>query len=443
MAVAASYEEVEVGVGFEIRIAPASVGGVGRFPRSPELLMDELERQRSMTAELLQEPYDKLVEQIGPKEAKLAELRQKFDETDNTIFSSQILPIEVKLRPLVRDRDELEEDLEYANGAINYWAGMHEEAMAKRQESGEADVWLSGRDTYVTIEVGRSFALGPAPEASLEVSGQEGGVLEVQAQWKTERAEQTVLVDERAGGSRIVVSFVSPEEGLKKLCAVAEWNGETKADDVRKRKQDLLTALNMDGLLVVDKDAAKVTMRADPNPFNRRNELWVEIVPPEGADNWLLHAGHISTENPAKNSSFYQLKDIPWATPTPWGAGGGEKQGGGAASWSASTGLGGNTLRAVFPPSASPLALDRNALGELAAWRVPMPEGEEGGEDRREYAVAYIPGWPLTGTAVEAGRAALIRALESSPFSAPEPESFRVLITAPGAAELWVLVDRS
>jgi len=249
LAVAAStsslYEQVEVGVGFEIRIAPTSVGGVGRFPRSPELLMDELKLERYMTAELLQKPYDELVAAINPKEAQLAELRQKFDETENTVFSHQILPIEVKLRKPIRDRNELKADLEYANGAIDYWAGEYEEAMGKRQESGEAELWLSGRNTSVTVQVGRSFALGPAPEASLEVSGKEGGALEMQAQWKTERAEQTVLVDERASGARLVVSFVSPEEGRKKLCAVAEWTGEAKAVDVRRRKKDLLVALNM------------------------------------------------------------------------------------------------------------------------------------------------------------------------------------------------------
>ena len=52
-------------------------------------------------------------------------------------------------------------------------------------------------------------------------------------------------------------------------------------------------------------------------------------------------------------------------------------------------------------------------------------------------------GWPLTGEAVEAGRGALLSALETSPFFAPEPETFRVLIPSPGSAELWVLVARA
>jgi hypothetical protein len=244
-AFASLYEQVEVGEGFEIRSAPPSVGGFGRFMGNLDLLRESLDEQIEFVKEKLQVPYDELQSQIQPKEEQLADLRRKFEETENNIFGSQILPIEVKLAPLLKKRDLIAKDLAYCKGAMEFWESHYAEALALRQESGEADVWLSGRDCYVTVEVGRSFALDSAAEAALEVSGKAGGELTVQAQWPTARAAQPVLVDERAGGARLVVSFAAPEEGYRKLCAVAEWTGETKADDVRRRKRALLVALNM------------------------------------------------------------------------------------------------------------------------------------------------------------------------------------------------------
>jgi len=193
-------------------------------------------------------------------------------------------------------------------------------------------------------------------------------------------------------------------------------------------------------------------MGADPNPFQRRNELWVEVVPPE-RDDWLRHAGHIATEAPAKNTSFYQLKDIPWATPTPWGAAASApgSAAAGPASWQAATSFKGNSLRAAFPPAPgdAPLALDRNALGQLAIARAAPPDGGAGGaggdgagEPRGEYAVARVGGWPLTGAAVADAHGALLRALGAAGLREAAAGCFRVLVRAPGEAELWVRVLR-
>jgi len=46
---------------------------------------------------------------------------------------------------------------------------------------------------------------------------------------------------------------------------------------------------------VVDADVVQAAVFSDPVPLKRRNELWVEVVPPSGAG-WYDHASKIATD---------------------------------------------------------------------------------------------------------------------------------------------------
>ena len=214
---------------------------------------------------------------------------------------------------------------------------------------------------------------------------------------------------------------------------------------------------------VVEPERHVYTVWNDPNPFKRRNELWVELEPPEG-DEWWDHGAKIATDIPAKNSSLYSLKDLPWAVPSAFaGACAPLAAGGPGIEWKASTAIfqADNTLALSLPRrQGAALALDKSSDGELSlSWMGAL--GDE--EDLRQalYAVAPVEAgvrvgvggggggrgrggkevWALSGAAVGVAREALVEELGREGAYVPaDPLCFRLLVTAPGRAELWMMV---
>ena len=48
---------------------------------------------------------------------------------------------------------------------------------------------------------------------------------------------------------RLVISWPPPEEGVHKLCAVAQWKGSIDWQDVSARLEELVVKCQMDGLI--------------------------------------------------------------------------------------------------------------------------------------------------------------------------------------------------
>jgi hypothetical protein len=80
------------------------------------------------------------------------------------------------------------------------------------------------------------------------------------------------------------MSLAGPEEGTKKLCAVAEWKGALDSSDVMKRLEELLIKTYMDGLIARRDQALGPRLTTTPHksglPLLRRNELWLPVKPP-------------------------------------------------------------------------------------------------------------------------------------------------------------------
>jgi hypothetical protein len=149
----------------------------------------------------------------------------------------------------------------------------------------------------------------------------------------------------------------------------------------------------------------------------------------------------------AKNTTFYQLKDCPWARVQPWieSTGFARSQDAPkkvAPSWSAGTFLKDNTVKATFPAVGGALAIDKSSMGELALSYVKsMDSNAQPGQDEMvPYAVASVDAWPLTGAAVEKARSSLVESIKSSDAQVVDEGSFRILVVAPGKAELWMRI---
>ncbi len=447
----------------QIREETIDVGGSGLFLRAPRFLDMMIDDETTELETYLVPPLETLLERLAPEEASLSRLKEKYEETENEIFGSQIRPLEIRLQPL----QEMKEEQEYAVlSQKQHIAELTElrdaaiESYQRQKAEGRAEVFYSGFNRTWSVDMNRNFALGPNVEAEFSLAQRKDGGFEITTKWTTRNAEQPLLVEgqlKQDGACHgLVISFATPEEGPKRLCAVCEWLGDVKSEDVSIRTQQLLDWLSLDQLKAADSSRCLVSTWSDAVPMRRRNELWVELVPPEGKE-WINHAGKIATNLPARNASLYQLKDCPWATPTPYGHTDPDLHrpgGGGVVQWSASTGLlgGGNLLTVADIPAPATagagVAVDKSSTGEVAVWALPAqpePEGPEGpaGADRALYAAAAVPAaWPLTGAAVEAARTRLVQSVAVEGRHVPvDPLSFRLRVPGPGpVAELWTRV---
>jgi hypothetical protein len=455
-----------------IREVTTDVGGSGLFLRSPkflEMIIDE--ETKELEIDLLP-PLESLLERLAPQEQSLSDLKRKYEETENEIFGSQIRPLEIRLQPLQQMKEEQEYAVLSQRQYIEELTELRDQAIEshqRHQSEGRADVFYSGFNRTWSVDMNRNFALGPDGEAEFSLAPKKNGGFEIVTKWANRNSEQPLLIEgqmkQDGACCGLIISFATPEEGPKRLCAVCEWSGDVKSDDVSARTQQLLNWLRLDQLKVADSSKCLVSTWSDAVPMRRRNELWVELVPPEAGE-WIKHAGNIATDLPARNASLYQLKDCPWATPTPYGATGLHQGGapGPVVGWSASTALlgGGNLLTVSVSPApttaAAGVAVDKSSTGEVAVWAQPecldalqdavlarpAQPAAEGPARRALYAAADVPdAWPLTGGAVEAARARLVQSVAAEGrHAAADPLSFRLRVPGPGRrAEVWTRVD--
>ena len=192
-------------------------------------------------------------------QVKLAEAKKKYEETENEVFGSQIRPLEVKLRPLLEQQELLEKDK--ARGEKTMAAIR--EALERSKERFTADgvhaVFLSGFDKTIQVQAGRKVGIMTDSEISWELSGSASDGLSLGGKWKpsAQFPEQPLVVDmhglapDFSGLSQqaLVLSLAPPDEGVKKLCAVAEWKGALNAADVTERLEQLMIKCYMDGLI--------------------------------------------------------------------------------------------------------------------------------------------------------------------------------------------------
>jgi hypothetical protein len=449
-----NYEKRASSETYQIRKESISAGGCGEFLRAAKILDIMIEEEKLKLKNLMPD-LESLMERLAPQETALLELRQKFEETENAIFGSQIRPLEIRLKPLQEMREQQEFAVESQKEYISELLELRDEAVSSFdsfKSEGQSEVFYAGFNRTWTVDANRSFALGPDGESEFVLAATKGG-FEITAKWLSDKAEQPLLVESylRTGGllHGIVVSFATPEEGPKRLCAVSEWFGDVKSVDVSQRIEQLLLWLKMDNLKVADLSKILVSTWSNPIPLKRRNELWVEIVPPVDQE-WLDHAAKIATNVEAKNSSLYQLKDCPWATPVPWGmaaAAGQEQRGrdapldGRACTWNVGTSLlgGGNLLSVAVSGGGGGVGVDRSGGGEVAVWCLDAHAAAAAGGDEDDavalYAVGQVGGgWPVQGRDVEAGRLRLVQSVTAGGQHAPlDPLSFRLRAAAPGA----------
>ena len=67
--------------------------------------------QKKIELEEVMKPLQETLDKLLPLEEELKELKRKFDETESTIFSSQILPLEFRMQPLQQLRDQQQEEV--------------------------------------------------------------------------------------------------------------------------------------------------------------------------------------------------------------------------------------------------------------------------------------------------------------------------------------------
>lgn len=236
----------------EVRAAPLYYGGMGRFLRAPDVLRNYMEDMQDEIDEDLLPKLEALRSKLRPLQEELDRIQKSYDETENEVFGSQILPVEVKTRPYKAEILRREEELAEREAELAGITSLMEKSMAKYQANGVINVKYSGLgwDTLFPCKMKRSFGWGGDDEVQLTVSGK-GNSYELLASWKTgDYAMQPVIVNsevESDGNTRgLVLSFATPDEGPARLCAVAHWFGETKGDDVEKRRMELIKFLKMD-----------------------------------------------------------------------------------------------------------------------------------------------------------------------------------------------------
>ena len=455
-----------------IRQEPVSVGGCGEFLRSAEILKLMIEKEQEELERILLPALKSLTDRLAPQEAKLEELKQKYQETENAVFGSQIRPLEILIQPLQEMKEEQEFAVFLQQEYIQELTEQREEAISSLdsfRSKGRGEVFYSGYNRTWSVDANKSFALGPDGESDFLLAQTKNGGIEVLTKWQPTNLEQPLLIENHLKADRechgVVVSFASPEEGPKQLCAVSEWFGDVKLEDVLSRREQLISWIKMDNLKATDASKCLISSWSDQIPLRRRNELWLQVVPPVDEE-WLDHAAKIATNLPAKNSSFYQLKDCPWATPEPWGMTdravtlenrdeeeekrsrrAAAVEGAGCCSWALKTSLlgGTNALTISFKPGAG-VAVDRSSGGEVAVWSLPVePDGAGDQRDRAValYAAAVLEGgWPIRGSAVEATRLGLLESLrKGGEHVATDPLSFRLRVASNGLAELWTRVE--
>jgi len=126
--------------------------------------------------------------------------------------------------------------------------------------------------------------------------------------------------------------------------------------------------------------------------------MWVPVVPPSGIA-WYDHVSKICTDKPAKNATFYSLKDCPWATLGPWAEPSTAPPEGtarNAFSWTATSAFDLSTFKCGITLGDEALAIDVSATGEIAISKVRLSDvGAEQGD--LEYVVSSVSQWPLTG----------------------------------------------
>ena len=461
-----TFQTNPLSLNHQIRKESIGVGGYGEFLRSARVLEMMIEDEEVELETDLLPALESVVERLAPQEKMLDELKRKFEETENAIYGVQIRPLEIRMQPLQEMKEQQEMAVLSQKDYIADLVELRDEALSSLQRfknDGRCDVFYSGFSRTWSVDANRSFALGPDGESEFVLALVKEG-FEMTAKWLPENNEQPLLVENHMKqdglNHGIVVSFATPEEGPKRLCAVSEWFGDVKSSDVTSRTKQLLTWLKMDKLIVADMTKTLVSTWSDAIPLRRRNELWVEIVPPDGQE-WFDHAAKIATNLPAKNSSLYQLKDCPWATPVPWGTKSAaaleqkEQSLGGmgedlrVCSWAVSTSmLGGTNQLSVAVRGGAGVAVDRSSGGEIAVWSLGGDALGSAASDEEDgsalYAVSEVGGgWPIKGGAVETARLGLLQSVASDGQLSPmDPMSFRLRATKLGGpAEMWLRVE--
>jgi len=335
---------------------------------------------------------------------------------------------------------------------------------------------LPGCGKTIRVQAGRKIGMSSNSEISWVISGSEKEGLTLQGKWQASKQtpEQPMVLDlhglsSSTGGSQqgLVLSMASADEGVKRLCAVAEWKGPLTSKDVTDRLEQLLIKCHMDGLIPRQDQGLgpRLTTTADTLPIRRRNELWLPVKPPLGK-NWLDHLVKVFAGGPAKNSTFYSLKDCPFTWYSAWGDLNFESNlreraydalkpridGDNTLDWQlGSNMMDSNSFACTVPSSANHvLAVDMSSSGEVSISRLPLVSAGDGtGSDdgvddsafTRMYAVVSLQEWPLTAQAVETARLRLLRSMSaSSSFTVNDPLSSRILVKAPGNTELWISV---
>jgi len=88
------------------------------------------------------------------------------------------------------------------------------------------------------------------------------------------------------------------------------------------------------------------------------------------------------------------------------------------------------------------LAIDQSSAGEIAFSKLALQEDGDRGGSAGLYAVGKVQDWPLTNEVVDKVRTNMLTFLQESEYDAPDPLSFRLLVSAPGDAEVWIFVAR-
>ena len=255
----AAQDIVEANAGHEIRRASIRVAGLGRpFLRSRDVLQLLYETRQEQFEELILQPLDEVTKQIMPMQAQLADAKKRYDETENEIFGSQIRPLEVKMKPLLEQQAVLEKDKSRGDKTMAAILEALERSKERLATNGVHDVVLAGFDKTIKVQAGRKVGMSEDSEISWQISGK-GDALSIGGKWKpnSQFPEQPMVVDVHGlspdfSGLRrqaVVLSFAPPDEGVKKLCAVAEWKGAITAEDVTARLEQLMIKCYMDGLI--------------------------------------------------------------------------------------------------------------------------------------------------------------------------------------------------
>lgn len=241
----------------EVRAAPLYYGGAGRFLRATDVLQNSIMAVQEVIEGKMLPELEQVREKLKPLQDELDMLQKKFEETENAVFGSQILPMEIKTRPYQAEIKIREEELGEAQEELKTLQELLMQSKARFQEYGVVDVGYSGWDseTVFPCKMRRSFGLSgksdQEEEVKVTVSSGQDGAYEVTATWTTDMAGQPLIigsdVDEEGDARGLTLSFATPDEGPPRLCGVAEWYGETKGDDVEKRREQLVKHLKMDG----------------------------------------------------------------------------------------------------------------------------------------------------------------------------------------------------